>query len=184
MNILLAFAPFIMFVIIERAVGVLEGLAAGAFVSAGLVLRDWISPERRLKLMETGTLALFAGLTIYAPMVDAESWTIAETRLRVDTGVLFIVLLSIALRRPFTLEYAREKQPEYVWKSRRFARMKYAIAMAWALAFAVMAATDALLLYRPQLPQSIAIVVTVAALAAAMKFTAWYPDRVWATTSR
>ncbi|KGE00308.1 membrane protein [Achromobacter sp. RTa] len=184
MNILLAFAPFIMFVIIERAVGVLEGLAAGAFVSAGLVLRDWISPERRVKLMETGTLLLFAGLTIYAPMVDGESWTISETRLRVDAGLLFLVLLTIVLRRPFTLEYAREKEPEYVWKSRRFVRMKYAVAIAWALAFAAMVATDALLVYRPQLPQAIAIAVTIAALAAAMKFTAWYPDRVWATTSR
>ncbi|MGE8687915.1 MAG: hypothetical protein ACN6PJ_12315 [Achromobacter sp.] len=184
MNILLAFAPFIMFVIIERAVGVLEGLATGAFVSAGLVLRDWISPERRAKLMETGTLLLFAGLTLYAPMVDGESWTIAETRLRVDAGLLFLVLLTIAVRRPFTLAYAREKEPEYVWKSRRFVRTKYAVATAWALAFAVMVATDALLVYRPQLPQVIAIAVTVAALAGAMKFTAWYPDRVWATTSR
>jgi len=184
MNILLAFAPFIVFVIIERAVGVLEGLAAGAIVSAGLVLRDWISPERRVKLMETGTFVLFSGLTLYAPMVDGESWTISEARLRVDTGLLFIILLTLALRRPFTLAYAREKEPEYVWKARSFARMKYAIAAAWALAFAVMAATDALLVYRPQLPQGIAIAVTLAALAGAMKFTAWYRDRMWATTSR
>ncbi|MCY1539696.1 hypothetical protein D9M68_752950 [compost metagenome] len=173
-----------MFVIIERAVGVLEGLAAGAFVSAGLVLRDWISPERRVKLLEAGSFVLFAGLTMYAPMADGESWTIGETRLRVDTGMLFLVLLTIALRRPFTLEYAREKEPEYVWKSPPFVRVKYAIAVAWALAFAVMVATDALLAYRPELPQAIAIAVTVAALAGAMKFTAWYPDRVWATTSR
>jgi hypothetical protein len=184
MNILLALAPFIMFVVIEMAVGVLEGLAAGAVVAAGLVLRDWLSPERRVKLLETATLLLFAGLTVYAPMADGESWTVAEARLRVDAGMLSIVLLTIALRRPFTLEYARETEPEYVWKSRRFVRMKYAIAAAWALAFGLMAATDALLAFRPQLPQAITIAVTVAALAGAMKFTAWYPERVWATTSR
>ncbi|MGY6270367.1 hypothetical protein ACXIUT_11790 [Achromobacter denitrificans] len=184
MNILLAFAPFIVFVTIERAVGVLEGLAAGAFVSAGLVLRDWLSPERGMKILETGSFLLFAGLTVYAPMADGESWTIAQARLRVDTGLLALVLLTIALRRPFTLEYAREKEPEFVWKRRSFVRMKYAIAVAWALAFAVMVATDVLLAYRPELPQGIVIAVTAVALAAAMKFTAWYPDRVWATTSR
>jgi hypothetical protein len=47
-----------------------------------------------------------------------------------------------------------------------------------------MAATDALLAHHPRPPQAIVIAVTVAALAGAMKFTAWYPDRVWATTSR
>ncbi|MGS1108689.1 hypothetical protein ACVCNH_20695 [Achromobacter anxifer] len=184
MNILLAFAPFIVFVIIERTVGVLEGLAAGAFVSAGLVLRDWLSPERRIKILETGTLLLFTGLTLYAPMADGDSWTIAQARLRVDAGMLILVLLTLVLRRPFTLEYARETEPEYVWKNRRYARMNYAVAAAWALGFATMVAADALLLYRPQLPQAIAIAVTVAALAGAMKFTAWYPDRVSATTLR
>lgn len=184
MNILLAFTPFIMFVIIERTVGVLEGLATGTLVSAGLVLRDWLSPERRVKLLEGGTLLLFIGLTLYAPMADGDSWTVAQARLRVDAGMLILVLLTLALRRPFTLEYAREKEPEYVWKNRRYARMNFAIALAWALAFAAMVAVDALLLYRPQLPQAIVIAATVAALAAAMKFTAWYPERVSATTCR
>lgn len=182
MNILLAFAPFIMFVIIERTVGVLEGLAAGAVLSAGLVLRDWLQPERRAKLLETGTFLLFVGLTLYAPMVDGESWTISETRLRVDTGLLFIVLLTMALRRPFALAYAREKEPEYVWKNARFVRMHYVITTAWALAFAAMVAADLLLAFQPRLPQVISVAVTIAALAAAMKFTVWYPERVWATT--
>jgi hypothetical protein len=66
-----------------------------------------------VKLLETGTLLLFGGLTLLQ-LVMGEQWSIADVRLRVDAGLLLIVLLTMVLGRPFSLQYARERvTPEY-----------------------------------------------------------------------
>ncbi|SAL01751.1 hypothetical protein AWB80_08195 [Caballeronia pedi] len=174
MNMLLAFAPFIAFVVIERAVGVSAGLAAGAVVSAVMLARDFLSPGRRAKILEIGTFLLFGALTLYAVAYGA-SWSVPAVRLRVDGGLLLIVLASIALRQPFTLQYAREKVASDLWSSPIFIRVNYAITSAWALAFAAMVAADLLMAYVPSVPHAVGIVTTIAALYAAVKFTGWYP---------
>lgn len=65
-------------------------------------------------------------------------------RLRVDAGLFLIVLASIALRQPFTLQHAREKVAEALRNSPHFLRVFYAMTFAWALAFAAMVAADLL----------------------------------------
>lgn len=177
MGILLAFSPFIAFVIIERIIGVPAGLAAGAAVAAILIVRDRIKGGREIKILEAGTFILFGGLAAYAYSAQEVPWSIAAVRLRVDSGLLLIVLASIALRRPFTLQYARDQVSSDLWESREFVRTNYVIAAVWALAFAIMVVADIMLVYLPDLPHAIAIVVTVLALYAAAKFTAWYPSR-------
>lgn len=170
MNMLLAFAPFIAFVVIERAVGTSAGLVAAAFVAAVLLARDLVSRERRVKILEVGTFALFGALAAYALIADP-SWSVAAVRLRVDTGLLLIVLASIALRQPFTLQYAREQVSRELWSTPAFVRTNYRITFAWALAFAAMVAADLLMVTMPTLPHIAGILITVAALYSAIKFT-------------
>jgi hypothetical protein len=174
MNMLLAFAPFIAFVVIERTVGVSAGLAAGAFVSAVMLVRDFLSRGRHVKILEIGTLLLFAALSLYS-LIYGALWS--AVRLRVDAGLFLIVLASIALRQPFTLQYVREKVASEVWNSPSFVRVNYAITFAWVLAFAAMVAADLLMTYLPSVPHSIGIASTVVALYAAVKFTGWYPQQ-------
>jgi len=177
MGILLAFAPFLAFVVVERTIGVPAGLAAGAIVSALLLLRDMVSPTRKVKVLEIGTFILFGGLTLIALLPGATEWSIAAVRLRVDTGLLLIVLASIVMRRPFTLQYAREEVSSDLWENPAFVRTNYVITAAWAAAFAVMVIADIALTYLPALPRSVSIVATVLALVGAVKFTGWYPER-------
>ena len=99
-------------------------------------------------------------------------------RLRVDLGLLLIVLASIALRKPFTLQYARERVSPEFWDRREFVRTKYIITAVWAAAFAVMVVAEAALVYVPAMPNRLGIVVTVLASVAAVKFTSWYPARI------
>jgi hypothetical protein len=177
MGILLAFAPFIVFALIDRLIGPTAGLAAGTLVSAALLLRDRLTPGRNLKILEAGTLLLFGALTLYAVLGGTFSSVIA-VRLAVDTGLLVIVLASMAMRRPFTLQYAREQvAPEY-WARPEFIRTNYVITSAWALAFMVMVAAELALLALPAMPQRVGIVAIVLALVGAVKFTGWYPERV------
>jgi hypothetical protein len=177
MNILLAFAPFIVFVVAERILGVPAGLAAGALASAALLGRDLLSRERAVKVLEIGTAILFGGLALYA-LAFHPAWSIAAVRLRVDAGLLAIVLVSIAIRRPFTLQYAREQVAAEHWSNPVFVRTNYVISAAWGAAFAVMVVADLVLAYLPQVPRAAGIAVTVVALMAAVKFTARYPERV------
>ncbi|SAK67845.1 hypothetical protein AWB80_03358 [Caballeronia pedi] len=176
MDMLLAFAPFIAFVVIERTVGVTAGLAAGALVSAAMLARDLLSSTRHVKILEIGTFLLFGALTLYALMYGP-SWSVAAVRLRVDAGLLLIVLASIALRQPFTMQYAREKVSPELWTSPGFVRVNYAITSAWALAFAVMVGADLLMTYVPSVPHMIGVAITVVALYAAIKFTEWFPQK-------
>ncbi len=66
MNILLAFAPFIVFAVVHRFADAMIGLACGAVVAGALVLRDVLSRDRKVKVLEIGTLILFGGLALYS----------------------------------------------------------------------------------------------------------------------
>jgi hypothetical protein len=179
MGILLAFAPFIVFAIIDRLTGSMAGLTAGAVVSAALLLRDWLTPGRTPKVLEIGTTLLFAGLALYT-FLAAPAWSIMGVRLRVDTGLLLIVLVSLAIGRPFTLQYAREQVAPEIRDRPEFFRTNFLITTVWALAFAAMVIADLILVYMPNTPPRIGIIITILALVGAYKFTAWYPKQVGA----
>lgn len=175
MGILLAFAPFIVFAIIDRVAGPTEGLVAAAIVSAALLMRDWITPGRSTKILEIGTLLLFVGLALYA-VATRPAWSIVGVRLCVDAGLLAIVVVSMAVGRPFTLQYAREQVPPEFWSSPDFIRTNYVITAVWALAFIVMVIAEIALLYVPNLTPRVGVIAIVLALVSAVKFTGWYPE--------
>lgn len=157
-------------------VGTTPGLIAGAAMSAALLVRDGLSTGKTPKVLEIGTALLFGGLAFYALSI-APAWSIVGVRLRVDAGLLLIVLASIAVRRPFTLQYARERVAREHWERAQFIRSNYVITAVWALAFVVLVGADLILLYAPNLPPLVGITATILALIAAVKFTGWYSER-------
>jgi hypothetical protein len=176
MTILFAFAPFILFALVERLVGVTAGLLCGTAASLALIIRDAISPNHRVKVLEIGTVVVFSGLALYN-LVTGAIWSMVSVRLRVDLGLLLIVLVSLAIRLPFTLQYAREQVAQDLWQSPEFVRTNYVITSVWAAAFAVLVAADLMMLYLPTLPLRVGIWTTIVAIVGAMKFTQWYPER-------
>ncbi len=176
MGILLAFAPFVVFALLDRLIGPTEGLMAGTLVSVALLLRDWLMSGGIPKIIEIGTMLLFGWLTLYALLGGAFPSVIA-VRLAVDAGLLAIVLASMAVRRPFTLQYAREQVPPDLWERPEFIRTNYVITAAWALAFLVMVAAELALLTMPAMPRRVGVIAIILALVGAIKFTGWYPER-------
>jgi len=177
MGILLGFAPFIAFAAIERAIGPAEGLLAGALIAGVLLIRDLMGRRRAPKVLDIGTAILFGALAIYAPVSHAQ-WSILGVRLCVDAGLLAIVLASMAIRRPFTLQYAREQASPEHRNSPAFIRTNYVITGAWAVAFLALVAADLVMIYLPEVPQHVGIWMTVIALVGAIKFTGFYPAYV------
>jgi hypothetical protein len=176
MGVLLGLAPFIAFFVLMRAASPLAGLVAALAVSVALWGRTWRRGDQ-LKVLDIGSLALFAILTVYT-LVAAPAWTVATVRLAVDGGLLLIVLISLAIGRPFTLQYAREQVPQQYWNAPRFIAVNRLITSVWAGAFAVMVAADAAAEYVPAIPLAAEIAATVLAFAGAVAFTLWYPARV------
>jgi hypothetical protein len=177
MAIFLAFAPFIAFAIVAQFVAMTVGLASGAFVSGVMVGYASIRQHKAVKVLEAGTLILFAGLTAYA-VIAGPRLSIVVVRLCVDAGLLMIVLVSMAIRQPFTLQYARESEPKEVWTQPSFIRSNYIITVVWAAAFAVMTLADIVMIYLPHVPKWISITAIVAAFMAAFRFTGWYPKKI------
>lgn len=174
MNMLVAFSPFIAFALLDRLAGAREGLIAGAVVSVVLVARERIR-GRSAKVLEVGSALVFVGLAIFTLVTNPE-WSIVGVRLAVDAGLLVIVLVSLAIRRPFTLQYARERVPQEHWGSPTFVRTNSVITAAWALAFALLVVADLVMLYATEIPHQVGVFMTIAALAGAFKFTDWYPN--------
>ena len=176
MGILLAFAPFFVFAVLDRIISPVEALAAGAAVSAALIIRDLASAGRSVKVLEAGTFVLFAGLALYTLLSEA-NWSVIGIRLCVDAGLLLIVISSIMSGRPFTLQYAREQVPAADQARSEYFRVNMVISSVWALAFLVMVLAEVALLYLPELPRRAGIVAIIVALIGAVKFTGRYPNR-------
>jgi hypothetical protein len=176
MDILISFLPFVVFFALMRLVTPAAGLI-GAFLVSSLLTWRMRRRTESVKILEIGSLILFALLTLYT-FVAAPRWTVATVRLAVDGGLLAIVVVSLGIGRPFTLQYARERVPAQFWNSPLFLTTNQIITAVWAGAFAVLVAADAAAEYVPAVPIWVDVGASVGALLAAIWFTRWYPDRV------
>jgi hypothetical protein len=174
-SILLGFLPFLAFAVLSLASGPIIALIAGAAVSAALIIRNHVRGGT-LKILEAGTFVLFTALAVYT-VTAGHGLSIIGVRLCVDIGLLAIVLVSMIVRRPFTLQYAREQVAKEHWSSPAFIRVNYVITTGWAVAFLVMVIAEAAMLAIPELPASLGSIVIVAALLGGVFFTRWRSNR-------
>jgi hypothetical protein len=172
---LLAFAPFITFAVLNHFITPTSALTVAALVSLGLIAREMVL-GRSAKILEVGTCILFGSLAVYAYLSNA-NWPVVGVKLAVDVGLLAIVLFSLVVGRPFTIQYAREQVPRELWESPEFVRTNQVITLVWLAAFAALIVADLILLYMPDVPHKVGVLLTIGALYGAFKFTVAYPDR-------
>jgi len=171
--ILLGFIPAAIFTLLA---GISQDLALWAGLSAAFVvsIRDF-AQEPVLRLLDMGSLVLFGLTALYAGFIHP-AITIQLTRFVIDTGFLALALLSILLRNPLTLQYAREQVAKEVWKSRPFVLTNYVLTALWMVCFAIMAAADAFADMHKNLPASLDAAVCLIVMASALVVTARYPN--------
>ena len=173
MSILLSLSPFAVFFGLMRLHSPIAGLL-GALVASLVLLARMHWRGEALKILELGTIVLFGLLTAYT-WIGSPTWTVATVRLAVDVGLLAIVLVSLAIGQPFTIQYARERVPEPFWALPVFFTTNVIISVIWAVAFAVMVASDVAAEWIPAIPLWIDIGATLVALGGAIWFSNWYP---------
>lgn len=176
MNLLLGFAPFILFLILTRMISLEVALVVNAIITLVILARDW-QRAKSFKILDAGNALLFCGLVV-AVYLAPQAWTLPAARLVVDGGLLLIVLVSILIGRPFTLAYAREQVPQERWSDPRFIRANYIISGVWALAFLISFVANLVRFEDPSQPLWVNILAEAVSIGGAIWFTAWYPKRL------
>ena len=151
--------------------------AVSLFVSAAIcliVMACDVLRGRSIKMLGAGSVILFVALGLYLILVDA-GVSDSAVKLTVDAGMLAIALMSLAIRRPFTLQYAREMVDAETATLPGFLKANYAITWAWTAAFLLMLVANGLMIYAPGLPLWSGIAIAFAARSTAVYFTKWYP---------
>jgi hypothetical protein len=173
MTIFLILAPYAAF----AALMLVTSAAASLFTSAAICLMVMAYDAfrgRSIKMLGAGSVVLFLALGTYITLVDS-SLSSSAVKLGVDAGVLAISLASLAIRRPFTLQYAREAVDTETAKLPDFLKANYVITWAWSFAFLLMVMGNALIIYVPGLPLWSGIAIAFAARNTVVYFTKWYP---------
>jgi hypothetical protein len=174
MTIFLILAPYGAFATLM----LVTSAAASLFTSAAICLMVMAydaTRGRSIKMLGAGSVVLFLALGTYITLVDA-SLSSSAVKLSVDAGVLAISLASLAIRQPFTLQYAREAVDTETAKLPGFLKANYVITWAWSFAFLLMVMANALMIYVPGLPLWSGIAIAFAARNTAVYFTKWYPQ--------
>ena len=109
-----------------------------------------------------------------AALIWERFWPAAWPLLGV-VGLFLVGALSLALRRPFTLQYAREMTDPEIAALPDFVTANYVITSVWVAAFLAMVAANWLLLNLPNLPLWSGLVAAFVIRNPVLYFTKWYP---------
>ena len=174
MMIFLILLPFGVFSALMLLASADLALFAAAATGLAVIAYDRLR-GRQLKMLGAGSVALFLGLGLYLRLVDA-GLSVSAIKLTVDAGVLAIALGSLAIRHPFTLQYAREVVDTKTAVLPGFVKANYIITWAWAACMVLMMTGNILMIYLPSVPLWAGIAIAFAARSTAVYFTKWYPD--------
>jgi len=174
MTIFLILAPYGAFATLMLVTSAAVSLFASAAICLMVMTYD-ILRGRSVKMLGAGSAIVFAAVGCYLTLVDAGLSTSA-VKLAVDAGVFATALTSLAIRQPFTLQYAREVVDTETTRLPGFLRVNYIITGAWTGAFLAMMIANVLMIYVPGLPLWSGLVIAFAARNSAAYFTKWYPQ--------
>jgi hypothetical protein len=172
MMIFLVLAPYGAFTTLMLVTSAAVSLFAAAAICLMVMAYDMVR-GCSIKMLGAGSAILFATLGCYFTLVDS---SLSSSAVRLTAGVLAIMLISLAIRRPFTLQYAREVVDAETAGLPGFLKANYIITWAWAAASLLIVMADVLMIYVPGLPLWTGIAIAFAARNTAVYFTKWYPS--------
>ncbi|MFJ2595920.1 hypothetical protein [Streptomyces erythrochromogenes] len=188
-NPVVGMAPWIIFSLLVGP-GRFELSVTLALVTAvGLiVLSRVVNRGTSWKLLELADVVFFAAMAVVGLLASAGTLRWLETYAGEVANITLAVIAfgSMAVRMPFTIQYAREQVDPSIWNTPGFLRTNYVITGVWGLAFLVAAAAGAygdLVLHNPNNIWT-GWIIQILAIVAALKFTDWYPDVVRARAVR
>ena len=174
MTIFLILAPYGAFAFLMMVTSTAASLFSAVAICLAVIALD-VARGRSVKILGAGSVVVFAAVGGYVALVDP-GMSISGVKFAVDTGIFLISLMSIVLRHPFTLQYAREVVDAETAKLPGFIYANYLITWAWTAAALLMMIGNFALLYVPGLPLWSGLLIAFAARNSAVYFTKWYPE--------
>lgn len=174
LKLVLAFAPWLAFLFIAH--DSLFRLKVGLVVALVLSVVMGIAHLHRGIVLWVG-LAFFTFATI-AVIGFENAWTMHYMGVLVSGALAAGTWLTVAMGKPFTLDYAREHTPEALWSSPAFIRSNYLLTCVWGAVFTVNAGLAWCKAERPFMSPEASEIVTYTLMVAAAVFTTWYPARL------
>ncbi|MER7466669.1 hypothetical protein [Streptomyces sp. NPDC097981] len=180
-NPVVGMAPWIIFSLLvgpgRFEIAVVLALASTiVLVAAGRIINRGSS----WKLLELADLVFFTVMAVIGALASEGTRRWLETYAGEVSNIALVLIAfgSMALRMPFTLQYARERVDPAYWNTPAFLRTNYLITGVWGLAFLVAAVAGGygdLVLHNPNNIWT-GWIIQILAITAAVRFTAWYPD--------
>ncbi|MEI5010925.1 hypothetical protein RB196_29875 [Streptomyces sp. PmtA] len=139
-------------------------------------------PGTSVKILEVSDVVFFAALAIVGLFASAGTlhWLETYSGELSNFALVAIAFGSMAVREPFTVQYAREQVDRSLWQTRGFLHTNYVITAVWGLAFLVAAVAGLVGDLVLRQPDNIWTnwVIQIGAIIVALRFTEWYPPVV------
>jgi len=172
MGILVGFAPWIIFGILVGHDKMLEASSIALIATLAGIAGD-VRKGRSVKVLTAGTFIFFLAFAV-ATFFVSHALLGRWANLMSNAALAAITLVSIVIRKPFTMQYARESVPKEYWDTPQFLRANLVITWVWLAAFAVNTASSALRAIIPDIWSGASWAVSICTFVGAMKFTKWY----------
>ena len=172
MGLLLTCVPWLTFWILASCHKLFLAIFVALAASVATIIIEKMS-GRSVKVLQSGTLAVFVILGLTMVFVD-HAWLGRWIRILSNAGLTLIVLVSIIIRKPFTLQYARESVPKESWDSPEFLHANYIITWVWFAAFVVNTAASGLDHIIPSMNAVVGYAIASSPFVVATMFTTWY----------
>lgn len=180
MSYLRAFAPWIVYAAVPGAYWQWAALAAAVMACADVVVRRRRGTGFDALVIELGTAAFFAALTVLAIVAPETPLHVYSPALS-NAALALIAGGSLVARVPFTMGIAKQTTPQEVWTQPLFVRTAYVLTGVWTASFAVGAVVLTVLAHAETVVRLLAQVLV---FAVPMIFTKRYVANVRAKAAR
>jgi hypothetical protein len=173
-KLLLAFLPWISFLVIAHG-GMLR-------LKIGLVVALVLSVAMGVARLHRGVI-LWAGLLFFiystlAVVAFDNMWTARHMGVLANGMLAASTWLTVVLKRPFTLEYAREHVDPSLWSDPLFVKTNVILTSLWGSIFTVNAVLAWGKMEQFILPELAYEIISYTLLVGTVVFTNWYPKHV------
>ena len=172
--LMLSFAPWLILKIVsDLPFGDPVTMLRIAIVAAVLVSLYQSRKSKIRGFLYWGNLFFFA-LSLMLVVVFPQMWFITKMGLFAQIMLNFITWGSMLIKKPFTMDYAKQYIPQEYWNNPVFLRKNYIITGVWGCYFLLGLISAEIRLYEPGVSHGLIEIIDNAAMLGAVFFTSFY----------
>lgn len=133
---------------------------------------------KRLKkgfVLNVGTILFFIFIFI-AVIIFKNEWIARHAGFLSNGALALIAWISILIRKPFTIQYAKETVPSDKWQHPLFIKINYLLTTVWGIIFLIGTALPLIFIYQPSFNSSVFQIMAWLPPIFGIWFTTWFPE--------